>query len=146
MPHNKSTKEPPVTTFWGKTPPSEMDKTAEPTRDLHGDLLARNRFQIIHKRHKKEVSEINEPVDDLEGTLDTRSEDHEMLWKRVTTLEVLHLELQARQEDLENCRRQNIIHIRGVSKRQEGDDIIVFTVRLLHATRGDADSLPPHAG
>ncbi|KAJ1161004.1 hypothetical protein NDU88_001493 [Pleurodeles waltl] len=47
------------------------------------------------------ISEIGERVDDLERTVDARSEDEEMLWCRVTALKKQQIELQMK-EDLEN--------------------------------------------
>ncbi|KAJ1144534.1 hypothetical protein NDU88_010832 [Pleurodeles waltl] len=49
-----------------------------------------------------DVSEIGDRMDDLECTVDARSEDQEMLWCHLVTLEDQQTDLQAKQEDLED--------------------------------------------
>lgn len=41
-------------------------------------------------------------VDGLEKIVDARTEDQEQLWQRLAILEDQHIELQLKQEDLEN--------------------------------------------
>ncbi|KAJ1091468.1 hypothetical protein NDU88_004592 [Pleurodeles waltl] len=108
-----------------------------------GDKALRTDFTACIKDVKKDVSEIGERVNDLEHTKDARSEDHEKWWRCIQTLEEQHLELQAKQEDLENCSRPNNICIRGTPRGQEDEDILAHTAALLHALIGDADALLP---
>ncbi|KAJ1100331.1 hypothetical protein NDU88_005417 [Pleurodeles waltl] len=86
---------------------------------------------------RQEVTEIGSRVDNLEQTVDTRSEDQELMWRRMTTLEQQNIELQSKQEDLENGSRQNNLRIRGILRETEGADIIAFMAALLHSIHGD---------
>ncbi|KAJ1100805.1 hypothetical protein NDU88_005880 [Pleurodeles waltl] len=64
-----------------------------------------------------------------------------MLWHRVATLGDHQVESQAKQEDLENRSNRCIIHIQGVPRGAEGDDIMAFTTELLQMIR-DVDDPP----
>ncbi|KAJ1083829.1 hypothetical protein NDU88_003984 [Pleurodeles waltl] len=72
---------------------------------------------------------------------DTLTEDQKALWRRVTTVEEQQIDLQMKQEDLENRNWRNIC-IRGVPGGMESTDIMTFTADLLHAISGDADASP----
>ncbi|KAJ1126127.1 hypothetical protein NDU88_004536 [Pleurodeles waltl] len=50
---------------------------------------------------RQEVAKTEELVDNLERTVEARSEDQEALWQRKNTLKQQHIELQSKQEDLE---------------------------------------------
>ncbi|KAJ1115925.1 hypothetical protein NDU88_004145 [Pleurodeles waltl] len=86
---------------------------------------------------QKEVTEVDERVDDLERTIDAREQDQKMVWRCMVTLEEQHIELQLKQEDLENRSRRNNVRIRGMPRDEEGADIMTYTAALLNAVRGD---------
>ncbi|KAJ1150674.1 hypothetical protein NDU88_003464 [Pleurodeles waltl] len=71
-------------------------------------------------------------VADLEHTIDSRSEDQEALWRKVTALEEQQIDLQVMQEDIENKSRRNNIRIREGPRGMEGTDIVAFTAELHH--------------
>ncbi|KAJ1155618.1 hypothetical protein NDU88_008347 [Pleurodeles waltl] len=50
----------------------------------------------------KDVTTMRERVEVLEYTMESRTEEQEELWRQLYTLEEQHVELQIRQEDLEN--------------------------------------------
>ncbi|KAJ1149022.1 hypothetical protein NDU88_001843 [Pleurodeles waltl] len=77
-----------------------------------------------------------------EHTVDARSEDQEILWWHMATLEEHHIKLQAKQEDLENPCHCNNICMRGVPKGEERSNM-PFRTALLKLIRGDDDAPPP---
>ena len=79
-------------------------------------------------------------MDDLERSADSRSEEQEMLWQRMLTLEEQQVELQVIQEDLENCSRCHNLKNRGVPRGAEVDDIPAFTRELLHTIHSSPEA------
>ncbi|KAJ1174901.1 hypothetical protein NDU88_000192 [Pleurodeles waltl] len=65
-----------------------------------------------------------------------------MHWRHMATLEEQHIELQLKQEELENRSRQNNVFIPGVPKGEEGTSIMAYTAALLHSV-GGGDPLRP---
>ncbi|KAJ1112165.1 hypothetical protein NDU88_000433 [Pleurodeles waltl] len=65
---------------------------------------------------RKEVSEIGGRLEDLERTVDAHTQDQEMLWHRVATLEEQQVKLEAKQEHLGNRSSRNNIRIRSVPR------------------------------
>ena len=65
-----------------------------------------------------------------------------MLWRRVTALEEQQIELQVKQEDLENCGQCNNIQIRGIPRKAEGENFMAFAIELLQTIWGDPDASP----
>ncbi|KAJ1200773.1 hypothetical protein NDU88_004594 [Pleurodeles waltl] len=86
------------------------------------------------------ITEMGVHVHDLGGAVDVRSEDQEMLWCRVMTLKEQEIEIQMKQEVLENISRWNNICISGMPKRMEGSEIMAFTAELLQTINGDKDA------
>lgn len=103
----------------------------------------RSEVQACVKDLRKEVGELGGRMDDMEKTLDARTEDQEHLWQRLATLEEQHIELQVKQEDLENRGRRNNIRLRGIPPGAEGADIMSFVADLLHEIQGDDDTSSP---
>ncbi|KAJ1148364.1 hypothetical protein NDU88_001201 [Pleurodeles waltl] len=103
-------------------------------QEISSDIgLIKADYKTYIRDIKKDVSATGERVDNLERTVDARSEDQEMLRRRVTALEEQHIDLQTREEDLENRSWSNNIYIQRVPKGVEGSDIMTFT----------ADAPPP---
>ncbi|KAJ1127489.1 hypothetical protein NDU88_005888 [Pleurodeles waltl] len=165
MPRNKSSKGRPVTFLCSKAsagdtksperdPNSWMDNPA-PTPISQEDLSlflqeirSENSFLKTDAKTwlrdlRKELSELGDRFANLERTTHARSEDQEMLWLRMAVLEDHQIELQIKQEDLENRSRHNNIRIRGVPSGMEGEEIMTFTVGLLHTIGGNMDLPPP---
>ncbi|KAJ1131944.1 hypothetical protein NDU88_010274 [Pleurodeles waltl] len=87
----------------------------------------------------REVSELGERVDNLECTVTARLEDQEMMWRQMAALEEQCIDLQAKQEDLENRSHCNNIRIIGGA---ENVDIMKFTMELFQTIQDEEDT--PH--
>ncbi|KAJ1177294.1 hypothetical protein NDU88_002553 [Pleurodeles waltl] len=90
----------------------------------------------------KEVTEIGNRVNDLERTVDACAEDQEMLWRCMVALDEQYIELQLKQEDLEDMSRQNNIRIWSLLSGEEGTDIGAYTGALLQSVRGHSMQPP----
>ncbi|KAJ1124104.1 hypothetical protein NDU88_002566 [Pleurodeles waltl] len=154
----------PFTSLWQKTPSTIMDSSDTPpvspsentfvapiTQAYMDKFLQEHRSEIVFLKSevktcihelKCEVKKQCGHVDDLKHTCDTRSEDQVALWYKGGTLGEQHIELQLKQEDLENKRKRTNIRIRGISRGMEGMDIMAFTGDLLLVIRGDEDAAP----
>ncbi|KAJ1084544.1 hypothetical protein NDU88_004691 [Pleurodeles waltl] len=75
------------------------------------------------KEVRHEVTEIGNWVDDLERTVDARSEDQEQLWRWVKALEKQNIELQSKQEDLENRSQHKTCASDEYRERQRGQKL-----------------------
>ncbi|KAJ1184466.1 hypothetical protein NDU88_001272 [Pleurodeles waltl] len=126
MPRNKPTKETPISSLWIRPPKVELEKMEgavnswdDPpapmniTQDILTSFLKEIRTEIDSLKDDlklcikdvyHEVTEIRSRVNDLEQTVDARSEDQELLWRHVNVLELLFqgIELESKQEDLKN--------------------------------------------
>ncbi|KAJ1107488.1 hypothetical protein NDU88_004878 [Pleurodeles waltl] len=88
-----------------------MEKFLNDTR-LEIDCLKTD-FTSCMQDLRRDITEVGSCVDDLERTMYSRTENQEMLWRRMTALEEQQIELQAKQEDLENHSCRNKVCIWG---------------------------------
>ncbi|KAJ1212736.1 hypothetical protein NDU88_000385 [Pleurodeles waltl] len=90
----------------------------------------------------KVVTAERERVEALEHTVDSHAEHQEEIWWLLNTLKEQHIELQTKQEDLENRGWHNNLHMRGIQRGVEVEDIMFFTRDLLEFIRGSTEREP----
>ncbi|KAJ1118484.1 hypothetical protein NDU88_006675 [Pleurodeles waltl] len=138
---NETTEVPQAPTSGATLTKAYLDNFLNELRAEIGSL--KTKLKACMHNIKQDINGLGERVNKMELTQDSRSEDFEVLCRKVSTLKDQQINFQLKQEDLENQSWRNNICIWGIPKNMEGPDIMSFVADPLHAIWKDPDTSPP---